>query len=78
MVSSKFLHDDGAEDEVFLHEWAVSGGITVAALKQLEKDFLNAMVSIYFCNCMQKYFQYISFPPGLENIYIRLQILVRV
>lgn len=44
MVSSKFLHDDGAEDEVFLHEWAVSGGITVAALKQLEKDFLNAMV----------------------------------
>ncbi|XP_026461909.1 protein CNPPD1-like [Ctenocephalides felis] len=43
MVSSKFLHDDGAEDEVFLHEWAVSGGITVAALKQLEKDFLNAM-----------------------------------
>ena len=27
MVASKFLHDDGEEDEVFNDEWAKSGNI---------------------------------------------------
>lgn len=43
MVSSKFLHDDGEEDEVFVDEWASSGGISIKELVQLEKEFLAAI-----------------------------------
>ncbi|KAF5307954.1 hypothetical protein FQR65_LT06521 [Abscondita terminalis] len=43
MVSSKFLHDDGEEDEVFIDEWASSGGISTKELAQLEKEFLAAI-----------------------------------
>lgn len=43
MVSSKFLHDDGEEDEVFIDEWASSGGISIQELICLEKEFLNAI-----------------------------------
>lgn len=45
MISSKFLHDDGEEDEVFMDEWAQSGDISVWELCQLEKEFLGAIVS---------------------------------
>jgi pyrroline-5-carboxylate reductase len=45
MVSCKFLYDDGETDEVFIDEWASSGGTTVKQLVQLEKDFLKAIVS---------------------------------
>lgn len=45
MVSSKFLYDDGEEDEVFMDEWAASGGVTLKELIWLEKDFLNAIVN---------------------------------
>lgn len=47
MISSKYLHDDGEEDEVFTDEWARSGDITVPELCQLEKEFLNAIVSLH-------------------------------
>lgn len=43
MVSSKFLHDFGEEDEVFMDEWAASGGVTVMELVDLERQFLNAI-----------------------------------
>lgn len=43
MISSKFLHDDGEEDEVFMDEWAQSGDISVWELCQLEKEFLGAI-----------------------------------
>ncbi|CAG9772279.1 unnamed protein product [Ceutorhynchus assimilis] len=43
MVSSKFLFDDGEMDEVFIDEWAASSGMTCKQLRQLEKDFLNAI-----------------------------------
>ncbi|GJQ75630.1 hypothetical protein Trydic_g17708 [Trypoxylus dichotomus] len=43
MVSSKFLYDDGEEDEVFMKDWAISGSISLKKLVQLEKDFLNAI-----------------------------------
>lgn len=46
MVASKFLHDDGEEDEVFNDEWAHSAGIDVCEINRYEKDFLNAIVSI--------------------------------
>ena len=44
MVACKFLYDDGEADEVFIDEWALSGGTTVKQLVQLEKDFLKAIV----------------------------------
>lgn len=44
MVSSKFLYDDGEEDEVFTKEWATSAGLSIKELIQLEKEFLNAIV----------------------------------
>lgn len=43
MVSTKFLHDYGDDTEIYLDEWAASGGITVKELISLEKDFLNAI-----------------------------------
>jgi len=43
MVASKFLHDDGEEDEVFNKEWANSGQVTVSRMNKLEKDFLAAI-----------------------------------
>jgi len=43
MVASKFLHDDGEEDEVFNDEWATSGGLDTKELNKLEINFLSAM-----------------------------------
>jgi len=43
MVASKFIHDDGEEDEVFNDEWAKSGNIDVKDFNRLEVDFLSAI-----------------------------------
>lgn len=43
MVSTKFLQDDGEEDEVFCDEWAASGGLDTRAMKQIERTFLQAI-----------------------------------
>jgi len=43
MVASKFLHDDGEEDEVFNDEWASSGGMDTKELNKLELSFLSAL-----------------------------------
>ena len=43
MVSSKFLHDDGEDDEVFNEDWAEAGQIATADINQLEIDFLCAL-----------------------------------
>jgi hypothetical protein len=45
MVASKFLNDDGESDEVFNDEWAASAGLTLKDINQLERDFLQAIVS---------------------------------
>lgn len=45
MVASKFLNDEGEEDEVFNTEWAQSGDLSISHMNQLEKDFLKAIVS---------------------------------
>lgn len=44
MVSSKFLQDDGEEDEVIPDEWAASAGVSLVDLNQMERDFLQAIV----------------------------------
>lgn len=43
MVASKFLNDEGEDDEVFNTEWALSGDLTILQINQLEKDFLKAI-----------------------------------
>ncbi|XP_060811866.1 protein CNPPD1 [Bombus pascuorum] len=43
MVASKFLNDEGEDDEVFNTEWALSADLTVLQINQLEKDFLKAI-----------------------------------
>ncbi|KAG7196680.1 hypothetical protein KM043_016012 [Ampulex compressa] len=43
MVASKFLNDDGEDDEVFNTEWAHSGDLSISQMNQLEKDFLKAI-----------------------------------
>lgn len=45
MVASKFLNDDGEDDEVFNVEWAKSGDLTLAQMNRLEMEFLDAIVS---------------------------------
>lgn len=65
MVASKFLNDEGEDDEVFNTEWAQSADLTILQINRLEKDFLKAIVSkliliyiilyIYFINFMINY-----------------------
>ncbi|XP_046405334.1 protein CNPPD1 isoform X2 [Ischnura elegans] len=43
MVASKFLHDDGEDDEVFNYEWAASSGMDEAELNSGEREFLAAI-----------------------------------
>ncbi|CAK9812127.1 Protein CNPPD1 [Anthophora quadrimaculata] len=43
MVASKFLNDEGEEDEGFNIKWAQSGDLAVSQINQLEKDFLKAI-----------------------------------
>ncbi|XP_060479653.1 protein CNPPD1 isoform X2 [Panthera onca] len=43
MVASKYLYDEGEEEEVFNDEWGAAGGVAVPTLNALERGFLNAM-----------------------------------
>ena len=43
MVASKFLNDDGEDDEVFNDEWAESSGMEKKDLNKLEIEFLSAI-----------------------------------
>ncbi|CAL4159039.1 unnamed protein product, partial [Meganyctiphanes norvegica] len=43
MVASKYLYDDGEEDEVFNDEWATSAALPLADLNQAEREFLIAI-----------------------------------
>lgn len=45
MVATKFLHDDGTEDEVVDAAWAISGRITLSRTIKLEMEFLKAIVN---------------------------------
>lgn len=51
MIASKFLNDDGEEDQVFNAEWALSSDLSILQINQLEKEFLNAIDwSVYVQN----------------------------
>lgn len=43
VVASKFLNDEGEDDEIFNDEWAEAGGLAVSTVNRLERDFLSAM-----------------------------------
>lgn len=43
MVASKYLYDDGEEDEVFNDEWATSAAVSLTDLNQAEREFLVAI-----------------------------------
>uniref|UniRef100_A0A8C5L6C8 Protein CNPPD1 n=1 Tax=Jaculus jaculus TaxID=51337 RepID=A0A8C5L6C8_JACJA len=43
MVASKYLYDEGEEEEVFNDEWGAAGGMAVPTLNTLERGFLSAM-----------------------------------
>ncbi|CAH6791794.1 protein CNPPD1 [Phodopus roborovskii] len=43
MVASKYLYDEGEEEEVFSDEWGAAGGVAVPTLNALERGFLSAM-----------------------------------
>ena len=45
MVASKYLYDEGIDEEIFNDEWALSANMDVKDLNELERDFLNAIVS---------------------------------
>lgn len=54
MVASKYLYDEGEEEEVFNDEWGAAGKLDVQTVNNLEMNFLNALVSgtrcVRLCN----------------------------
>lgn len=46
MVASKYLYDEGEEEEVFNDEWGAAGKLDVKTVNNLEMSFLNAIVSV--------------------------------
>lgn len=51
MVASKYLYDEGEEEEVFNDEWGAAGKLDVETVNNLEMNFLNAIVSDWVCWC---------------------------
>lgn len=47
MVASKYLYDEGVEEEVYNDDWANSGKMEVQDLNDLEREFLSAIVSLH-------------------------------
>lgn len=43
MVASKFLFDEGEDEQVYNDEWASSGGIDLRTINRLEREFLEAI-----------------------------------
>lgn len=54
MVASKYLYDEGEEEEVFNDEWGAAGKLDVKTVNNLEMNFLNAIVSDCVCVCVNK------------------------
>lgn len=48
MVASKYLYDEGEEEEVFNDEWSAAGKVEVQTMNTLEMNFLCAIVSLLY------------------------------
>lgn len=46
MVASKYLYDEGEEEEVFNDEWGTAAKLDVQTVNTLEMSFLNAIVRV--------------------------------
>ena len=46
MMASKYLYDEGTEDEVFNDEWAESASMDLEDLNRQEKNYLSAIVRL--------------------------------
>ena len=44
-MASKYLYDEGVDEEVFNDEWAENAGLEKEEVNKMELDFLDAMVS---------------------------------
>lgn len=45
MVASKYLYDEGVDEEVYNDEWAEPCGLDSDDINEIERDFLRAIVS---------------------------------
>ncbi|KAK3604586.1 hypothetical protein CHS0354_005417 [Potamilus streckersoni] len=43
MMASKFMYDEGIDEEVFNDEWAAAGDLETEEINKLERDFLKAI-----------------------------------
>ena len=48
MLASKYLYDEGVDEEVFNDEWAQSAKMEADEVNELERHFLAAIVSYLF------------------------------
>lgn len=77
MVASKYLYDEGEEEEVFNDEWGAAGKLDVQTVNNLEMNFLNAIVSgiLCVCVCVLKFWIKVFVPtvvscfPGVEPLH---------
>ena len=53
-MASKFLYDEGIDDEVYNDEWAISGDLETEDVNQMEMEFLDAIVSPLFNSFTKK------------------------
>lgn len=73
MMASKFLYDEGIDEEVFNDEWATSGDLDTEDINQLELDFLAAIdwqlfvKPEEFSDMLRKIEQRIALKQGLER-----------
>eukprot|EP00111_Clytia_hemisphaerica_P000975 TCONS_00002823-protein len=43
LVATKFLHDEGEQEEIYNDEWAEAAGLAVSTVNRLEREFLDAI-----------------------------------
>lgn len=71
MVASKYLYDEGEEEEVFNDEWGAAGKMDLKTINHLEMKFLNAIVSL---ELVLVGFEQVSV--GLEQALVSLTVFV--
>lgn len=66
MVASKYLYDEGEDEEVFNDEWGAAGKMDVQTVNDLEMNFLNAMVRLCLINSL-----YVMWPGDSKQAWNR-------
>uniref|UniRef100_A0A8C6XFT5 Protein CNPPD1 n=1 Tax=Naja naja TaxID=35670 RepID=A0A8C6XFT5_NAJNA len=63
MVASKYLYDEGEEEEVFNDEWGAAGKVDVQTMNMLEMNFLRAIDWSLFTD-PKEFFEVLSWLEG--------------